>query len=86
VKARIKKLALEAGGSTYPEVGGAILEKFADLLIKDLIQEADDANVAHCCGTTYDLGLAQAVKQKILTHLCTEYEIKYLSGEKLNDF
>jgi hypothetical protein len=86
VKTRIKKLALEAGGSTYPEVGGEILEKFANLLIKDVLQEVDDANTNHCCGTTYDLGLAQAVKQKILKHLCTEYEITYRAGEKLNDF
>jgi hypothetical protein len=83
VKTRIKKLALEAGGSTYPEVGGEILEKFADLLIKDLLQEVDDANVNHCCGTTYDLGVAQCAREKILKHLCTEYEITYRAGEKL---
>jgi hypothetical protein len=83
VKTRIKKLALEAGGSTYPEVGGAILEKFADLLIKDLLQEVDDANIAHCCGTTYDLGLAGAVKEKILKHLKSEFEVSYILGERL---
>lgn len=83
MKTRIKKLALEAGGSTYPEVGGAILEKFADLLIKDLLQEIDDANVNHCCGTTYDLSVAQCTREKILKHLCTEYEITYRAGERL---
>jgi len=82
VKARIKKLALEAGGSTYPEVGGAILEKFADLLIKELIREVDDTNTNHCCGTTYDLGLADCVKGKILSHLKSEYEVTYKVGER----
>jgi hypothetical protein len=86
VKSRIKKLALEAGGSTYPEVGGELLSKFADLLIKDLIQEVDDANINHCCGTTYDLSVAQCARQKILKHLCAEYEITYHAGAKLDDF
>lgn len=29
------ELALEAGGSHYPEVGGAMLEQFAELLIRE---------------------------------------------------
>jgi hypothetical protein len=85
MKNKIKELALEAGGSTYPEVGGELLSKFADLLIKDLIQEVDDANVNHCCGTTYDLSVAQCTKEKIIKHLSKEYEISF-HGEKLNDF
>lgn len=32
---RIRELALEAGGSHYPDVGGELLEKFAKLVIKD---------------------------------------------------
>lgn len=39
---KIKELALQAGGSHYPEVGGAQLEKFAELLIKE------------CAGVTLD--------------------------------
>jgi hypothetical protein len=81
MKNKIKELALQAGGSTYPEVGGEILEKFADLLIKDLIQEVDDANTNHCCGTTYDLSVAGCVKVKILNHLKSTYEISYKAGE-----
>jgi hypothetical protein len=30
---KIKELALQAGGSHYPEVGGKTLEKFAELLV-----------------------------------------------------
>jgi hypothetical protein len=83
MKEKIKELALQAGGSHYPEVGGDILELFADLLIKDILQEVDDANTNHCCGTTYDLGIAQCAKEKILKHLCTKYEITYRAREKL---
>ena len=32
---RIKELALQAGGSHYPDVGGITLEKFAELLVKE---------------------------------------------------
>ena len=39
---RIKQLALAAGGSHYPDVGGRTLEKFAELLI----QECDRLNRA----------------------------------------
>jgi hypothetical protein len=39
---QIKQLALQAGGSHYPTVGGRTLEKFAELLI----QECDRLNRA----------------------------------------
>ena len=30
---KIKELALQAGGSHYPDVGGKTLEKFAELIV-----------------------------------------------------
>ena len=39
---QIKQLALAAGGSHYPDVGGRILEKFAELLIQECAQLAED--------------------------------------------
>ena len=32
---KIKELALQAGGSHYPTVGGKTLEKFAELIVKE---------------------------------------------------
>jgi hypothetical protein len=32
---KIKELALQAGGSHYPEVGGKTLEKFAELIVAE---------------------------------------------------
>ena len=32
---RIKALALQAGGSHYPDVGGKTLEKFAELIVRE---------------------------------------------------
>lgn len=43
---QIRKLALAAGGSHYPDVGGRTLEKFAELLI----QECDRLNRAQSLG------------------------------------
>jgi hypothetical protein len=37
----IKQLALEAGGSHYPEVGGKLLEKFAELIVRECAKIAD---------------------------------------------
>ena len=33
----IKQLALEAGGSHYPDVGGKLLEKFAELVVRECV-------------------------------------------------
>ena len=32
---KIKEIALQAGGSHYPEVGGETLEKFAELVVRE---------------------------------------------------
>ena len=34
---RIHDLALQAGGSHYPDVGGKTLEKFAELIVRECI-------------------------------------------------
>ena len=39
---RIKELALQAGGSHYPDVGGKTLEKFAELIIQECLNICED--------------------------------------------
>jgi hypothetical protein len=39
---RIHDLALQAGGSHYPTVGGKTLEKFAELIVKECMDVAYD--------------------------------------------
>lgn len=41
---RIYELALEAGGSHYPEVGGKLLEKFAELIVNECADIAQQHN------------------------------------------
>jgi hypothetical protein len=52
MKQRIHDLALQAGGSHFPTVGGANLEKFAELLIEECIQVVKNTPL-HCAKTTF---------------------------------
>jgi hypothetical protein len=57
---RIHELALQAGGSHFPTVGGANLEKFAELLVKECID---------ICLTGTDTQMtSQGAAQKIRQH------------------
>jgi hypothetical protein len=40
----IKKLALQAGGSHYPEVNSVQLEKFAELIVRECAEICLEAN------------------------------------------
>ena len=37
MKEKFKEIALQAGGSHYPTVGGEVLEKFAELIVQECI-------------------------------------------------
>ena len=41
---RIKELALQAGGSHYPEVNSVQLEKFAELIVRECAEICLEAN------------------------------------------
>jgi len=47
---KIKELALQAGGSHYPEVNSKQLEKFAELIIRECAKIADDGCGSACFG------------------------------------
>lgn len=42
----IKKIALQAGGSHYPTVGGELLQKFSDLLVLECVAVLKSANTS----------------------------------------
>jgi hypothetical protein len=58
MKNKIKELALEAGGSTYPEVGGVILERFAHLMLEECIVAVQNTG-EQCAYTTHDLSVVE---------------------------
>jgi hypothetical protein len=39
---KVAQLALEVGGSHYPEVGGQLLQKFADAMISEFLSTLED--------------------------------------------
>jgi hypothetical protein len=54
---QIKEIALQVGGSHYPEVGGELLEKFAHAVVKECCE------VAHCNFHVDGLTLGNILKQ-----------------------
>lgn len=48
MKKEIKEVALQVGGSHYPTVGGVLLEKFAEVIVRRCAEVAhryDDSNL-----------------------------------------
>jgi len=69
-----KEIALEAGGSHYPEVGGDLLEKFAELLVERVIQAVEKTPTTHAY-TTYDKATIDATIDKCVSQIRKEFEI-----------
>jgi hypothetical protein len=69
-----KEIALQAGGSHYPEVGGELLEKFADLLIKECLATIE-STPKHCAYTTHDLGTVNCTIAKTIEHVKQKFEL-----------
>jgi hypothetical protein len=69
-----KELALQAGGSHYPEVGGELLEKFADLLVKEVIKTVE-STPKHCAYTSYDLGTVDCTLAKVVETVKDKFQV-----------
>lgn len=67
-------IALRAGGSHYPEVGGDLLEKFGDLLVKEILQTINDGP-HNCAFTTYDKGMVDCTIHEITHKIKTKFEL-----------
>jgi hypothetical protein len=62
MKEKIREIALRAGGSHYPEVGGELLQKFADLLLAECIDAVEKSDTSQIVYTTFDKGMADSIK------------------------
>ena len=69
-----KEIALQAGGSHYPEVGGELLEKFSDMLIEKVIEAVENTPTTHAY-TTYDKGLIDSTIDKCVQQIRKEFDI-----------
>lgn len=59
MNSKIEELALQAGGSHFPTVGGKNLENFADLLLRECIRICEDGKATQMTST----GAADSIKQ-----------------------
>lgn len=73
MKQKVKDLALEAGGSFYPAVGGELLQKFADLFLAECVQAVKDTP-RHCAFTTHDLGIVECTIAKCVETLKSHFD------------
>ena len=73
MKQKIHDLALEAGGSHYPTVGGVTLEKFAELLIEECIRVVE-ATPMHCATTTVQEGIVKCTISESVKTLKEHFE------------
>ena len=73
MKQKIHDLALEAGGSHYPAVGGATLEKFAELLIRECIRVVE-ATPTTCAYTTFQKDIVKCTISESVKTLKEHFE------------
>lgn len=69
-----EELALQTGGSHYPEVGGKLLEQFADLLVKECIKVVEQTP-KHCAYTTHDLDTVQCTIDKAVAAIKEKFQV-----------
>lgn len=49
-----EEIALQVGGSHYPEVGGELLEKFGEMIVQKCIDIIESGDYRESTYTTYD--------------------------------
>jgi hypothetical protein len=54
MKQKFKDIALQVGGSHYPDVGGALLEKFGEMIVQECIDILRNGDYRDSTFTTYD--------------------------------
>ena len=74
MKEKIKSLALEVGGSHYPDVGGALLQKFADRMIEECISAIKNTPTYHA-RTSYDLNLVEFTIEKTIESVKKQFNL-----------
>lgn len=69
-----KEIALQAGGSHYPAVGGDLLQKFADLLVKECIKVVEETP-RNAAFTTFDTGVVENTIKNSVNQLKEKFEL-----------
>ena len=71
---KIKEIALQTGGSHYPDVGGELLEQFARKIINECIIAVQNTD-RHHAATTYDLSNVEATIEKSVASILDRFDL-----------
>ena len=82
---KLQKIIDEAGliednGQVRYALSDEFNSRLVDMLLTECVKELQMANIAHCCGTTYDMGIALAAQEKMLKHLTTTFDMPEYSS------
>lgn len=66
MKNKVKEIALQVGGSHYPEVGGELLQKFADLVLAECIDAVEKTDIRNIIYTNFDKDRADYIKAETI--------------------
>jgi len=70
----IKRIALQAGGSHYPTVGGELLQKFSDLMLEECIKAIKNTSRNHAL-TSYDRSMVDATIEKTVESIREHFKL-----------
>lgn len=69
MKQKFKEIALQVGGSHYPDVGGELLQKFGELVVQECISIIENGDYRDSTFTTYDKGNNPRIIQQCIKNI-----------------
>jgi len=69
LKKVFEEIALQAGGSHYPAVGGELLEKFGELVVQKCIESIQNGDYRSSTYTSHDQAFNPKIIQDCIEHI-----------------
>ena len=66
---KIKELALQTGGSHFPDVNSKLLEIFANMIIDECIDAVKETELKEVVYTTYDRDITNGIKIRCVKNI-----------------
>jgi hypothetical protein len=66
---KIKEIALQTGGSHYPNVNSELLEMFANMIINECINAVKETEFKEIIYTTFDRDMANGIKIRCVDNI-----------------
>ena len=69
MKKVFKEMALQVGGSHYPDVGGELLEKFGEMVVQRCIDILESGDYRNSTFTTFDKTFNPRIVQQCINNI-----------------